>query len=227
VINLPRINVVVPFSRPRNKAMVLQNFGRQVYPNKRLIVVENGAGIGTFGAHEAAVLRTSPAGQSVAKNTAIDFLRKTGERFMSVFDDDDHYMPSYLAEQVPHLEKFPLVGKNQHLVMQKDGFFLLNPYSHSGTYDWCSGGVQTFDVKESGYYPIQQTGEDVQFCHDMIARGRLLYVTSPWNYVYERRNADHTFGEDVVKRARTWRLVVVPIGPELDFDVAMGRRRVG
>lgn len=221
---LPRINVVVPFSRPKNRDMVLRNFGQQTYPNKRLIIVENGPGVGTFNPQMVTVLRAN-SGPSEAKNVAIEYLRRTGERFMSVFDDDDIYLPGYLAEQVPHLARHPLVGKNQHFVIQRNGFYLLNPYSHSGLYDWCSGGVQTFDVMHAGYYPNQKTGEDVAFCHDMIKRGFGLYVSSPFNYVYERRNADHTFTEDVVKRAHDWSLVVVPLGPEIDFNVASGAHK--
>jgi GT2 family glycosyltransferase len=48
---LPTLNVIVPFSRPQNIVNVLNNFHRQTYYNKKLIIVENGEATGrSYGA---------------------------------------------------------------------------------------------------------------------------------------------------------------------------------
>jgi glycosyltransferase involved in cell wall biosynthesis len=222
----PLIYVIVPFHRPHDAPLVLENFRRQTYPRKHLIIVENGAGIGTWqDGPGVTVLQTSPPGQSLAKNTAIDYIRRIGGTYASVFDSDDYYGPGYLAEQAQWMESYPIVGKNQHFISTDAGMFLLNPYSHSGLYDWCNGGSQTFNVHQVPYFRDQKTGEDVLFCHDTTRAGGQLYISTPYGYLYNRTGVGHTYEEDVIERAHHWNLIVVPMGP-VDLEIVNGNRRL-
>jgi glycosyltransferase involved in cell wall biosynthesis len=220
------IYIVVPFHRPGDVPTVQANVLRQTYPNKHVIIVENGLGVGTWQEGPGlTVLQTAPAGQSLAKNTAIDHIRRIGGTYASVFDSDDYYGPGYLTEQAQWMGRYNIVGKNQHFIDTDKGMFLLNPYSHSGLYEWCNGGSQTFDVHKVPYFRDQKTGEDVLFCHDTTGAGGQLYISTPYGYLYNRRGLGHTYEEDVIERAHHWGLIVVPMGP-VDLSIVNGLRRL-
>jgi glycosyltransferase involved in cell wall biosynthesis len=220
------VNVVVPFSRPENIPAVVANFQRQTYPHKSLIVVENGAGLGKWPAGLGLVIR-APLSKSAgsAKNAAMNHLRQSGQRWMCVMDDDDYYSPGYLSEQVVHMPRYAIVGKNQHFLVDKNGFWLLNAHVHSCLYHWCSGGVQCLDLTRVGSFRTTPTEEDVYLCHDALHKGQQVYISSPYNYLWERRGA-HTYQEDAIQRAVHWGLKIDYLGKHVDLDVVSGRKPI-
>jgi glycosyltransferase involved in cell wall biosynthesis len=222
-------NVVVPLSRPSDLPNVLSNYARQTYPHKSLLLVLNGPALALelpagFPGEAVRSARATTAG--AAKNVALDLLRARGARHVAVMDSDDYYGPGYLAEQANHMPFHPLVGKNQHFVVDDRGFWLINPYSHSFAYHWCSGGVQCFDLQATGRFSEAPTHEDVNFVNDVVARGGHLYVSSPHHYLYNRQGAQHTYQDDIIARARDWNLQIVYLGPTVDLDIVNGLKRV-
>lgn len=219
---MTHITVLVPFSRPQNRQVVLANFTRQTHPAKSLLIVENGRGLGAWQG-PGTVLRAPHAHTAgAAKNAGMQYLRKQGAQYVSVMDDDDYYSPGYLTEQAAHLPYHPIVGKNQHFLHDHKGMWLLNRYVHSRPFHWCSGGVQSFDLGKVGNFRDQSLHEDVQFVHDVLDRGGHLYVTSPYGYLWNRTGGDHTFTEDVVQRARLWGLHTIFLGP-LNLAIVDGK----
>ena len=87
------IYAIVPFSRPDMLENVKNNFVRQKFLDKKLIIVENGPAIGACKKYnfQPDILLTSDAHQSHAKNTAINELNKRGGGFWTTLDDDDWY----------------------------------------------------------------------------------------------------------------------------------------
>src|ERR1700731_3615442 len=82
--------VVVPFSRPENLSRVLENFARQKFPFKKLMLVLNGRALKHWKECHVEVrwaeLLTSDAHQSSAKNTALHEVRRRGGGFTVVMD---------------------------------------------------------------------------------------------------------------------------------------------
>ena len=107
------IYVIVPFSKPEFLENVKRNFVQQKHYNKKLIVVENGKGIGTCKKHgfEPDVLLTSDAHQSWARNEAINWVKAHGGGLCANFDDDDYYGPEYLSELHQNRGKANIIGK--------------------------------------------------------------------------------------------------------------------
>lgn len=116
--------VVVPFSRPSMMQNVIQNFERQQYPNKRLVLVENGLGLGAcrrFNYSPDLVLSSEPH-QSAAKNAALETLIKIRAGHWATMDDDDYYGPSYLEGIADGFHRgYEVVGKSSIFLRYADG----------------------------------------------------------------------------------------------------------
>ncbi len=70
---MKRLNVIVPLSRPLMIDNVRDNFERQRYQNKRLVIVQNGPGLCACqraGFQPDVLIDISKAHQSTAKNSA-------------------------------------------------------------------------------------------------------------------------------------------------------------
>lgn len=223
--------VVVPLSRPSMVPNVLENFERQTFQAKRLLIVENGRALGHWQGPGEVLRAPGVASAGAAKNVALAHLRASlpeSRNFVSIFDDDDYYGPRYLEEQVQVLSqgKYPIVGKAQHFIEDDRGFWLLNRYVSSCEYDWCCGGTQTFDLARVRTFLEKPVGEDVHFVRDVETRGERLFVTSPFGFLWNRKGSDHVFQRDAVARAIDWGLHVLYLGPKVDFAVVNGEKPV-
>ena len=221
------IVIVVPFSRPENAANVLANFARQTYPAKTLLIVENGRGLNAWRG-PGTVLKAPQANTAgKAKNVALKYLRDNGVRWACIMDDDDYYSPGYLAEQAPFMSRYAIVGKNQHFILDDDGFWLVNAYVHSTPYHWCSGGVQCLDLNRVGWFTEGPLHEDVNLVHDAQKMGQTLFVTSPYGTLLNRTGQDHTFKQDIIERCLNWGMHVVRLGDKVDLALVDGVKRIG
>ena len=191
-----KINVIVPFSRPAMLDNVINNFLRQHYSNKRLILVENGPAIGACikkGVYPDLLLQSEPH-QSFAKNTALEELRKIGG-FWTTFDDDDYYGPSYLEELAEFSNKATIIGKFSHFMLTTENALRLylssrenrlTRFVHGPTISaWAEDSV---DFKDTGRW-----GEDNDWIDRMTLKGALVYATSRWNFVFQRSKHQHTW----------------------------------
>jgi glycosyltransferase involved in cell wall biosynthesis len=109
----PLVSVIVPaYNCERYLGAALQSALDQDYPNKEIIVVDDGSTDGTpqvlsaFGSR-IAVVRQQNAGAAAARNAAI--ARARGKYF-ALLDSDDLWLPRKLTVQVAYLEAHPEVG---------------------------------------------------------------------------------------------------------------------
>jgi len=107
------IGVVALLSRPRFLLDVLANFERQTHPDKLLVIVENGPGLGACRALGGGgySVTTSEPDRSCARNVGIEHLRELGIEHFAFFEDDDVYLPGYLAEHWANRERADILGK--------------------------------------------------------------------------------------------------------------------
>lgn len=194
------LNVIVPFSRPKFLQNILDNFKRQTYQDKRLVIVENGAAIGSVQGSGPVVLTSGPH-QSLAKNEGLEWVRKNGGGWWTTFDDDDYYGPQYLQELSENLDKADVIGKNDRFV-KTEGNQLL--FVSSGQENSFTRGLQgptitarseeTVEFKE---IRCQITGvplpEERVFLGDMLDAGAKIYCTSRYNFAQCRNGKDHVW----------------------------------
>jgi hypothetical protein len=188
------ITVIVPFSRPEYALRTLQNFQRQLHPDKRLWIVENGPAVGTWarlGLPADRVL-TSAAHQSHARNTGIAELRANGGGYWAGFDDDDWYGADYLTEVALNAVKADIVGKHQHFIAVDDyHLFLFLENLQNRFAVALTGGTLAAWSEDSLEFPIQKLAEDIHWCMKMRSNGARLWNTSVYNYLYRRCTDSH------------------------------------
>lgn len=204
----PIVWVVVPFSRPEMKHRVLRNFHRQTYKDKRLVIVENGEGVGTFTDDEHLYdhILLSPAHQSHAKNTAIDFLKgKYPDDYWCCMDDDDFYGSEYVTEHATRAKRGRINGKRNAWIQFDSGLVYFGhhwePYTEAKS---LVGGTMGSYLADAQDFPVVVAGEEAGFCRAARAAGCEVLTTSPKNFCYNRLGdtKSHTFQ---AREEKMWR----------------------
>jgi glycosyltransferase involved in cell wall biosynthesis len=225
----PTIWCIVPFSRPKYIHRIFESFKAQTYFNKKLVIVENGKGIGTCKAHnlQPDLLLSSGPHQSWAKNEGILKLRALGygNDFWSTWDDDDYYGPKFLEELAANVHKADVIGKAKSFIKLTDGrlYLIAKPPENSlVTSAIIHGPTITAKVGESLLFEHLPFAEDLKFVDQMREQGATFYVTSRYNWCYMRNeNAEHTWqiGDDEFRFANSGSFI--DYGP-FDKDVVNG-----
>jgi cellulose synthase/poly-beta-1,6-N-acetylglucosamine synthase-like glycosyltransferase len=185
--------VVVPLSRPQNIQNVLNNFNNQIYSDKKLVIVENGNAIGTCNKLNIKpdILLKSDKHQSIAKNTALNYLKQIAfNDYWVNMDDDDWYGPDYLNEIYENISHGDVIGKHYHYVEFDSGFYLFNENNHNKLTTKLHGATLCSNIFKAVEFPIVIQGEDHIWCEIMKNKGYLLYATSSKNYIYNRKNIE-------------------------------------
>lgn len=201
-----KIWVMVPFSRPEHLARVRQNFERQAFPGKRLLLAVNGPALaalpGLLNVPSYATTIESRDHQSHAKNTALAFIRKQGGGFFTTMDDDDWYGPHYLDELAGYAKSFDVVGKQWHFVSLGEDISDPPPqlllcgrrYANKES-SWLTGGTISGWAEDAALFPMLSSGEDVYWCDRMRQKGARIRALSIYHYLYRRSyaGARHTW----------------------------------
>lgn len=192
--------VICPLGRD-NAAIVERNFERQSFADARLVVVENGPGLGSCERHGLKPWRVLTSGrhQSLAKNAGLECLLEDGwATHWTTFDDDDWYGPAYLQEVADAFSAgHQAVCKSNSFMRLDDGRLLFQ--SMLGENCVVPGGQgPTLGSRLWSDMPrfsdAQRWGEDWQWCVDLDALGMQFWATSRHHFCYERSEPlTHTF----------------------------------
>jgi hypothetical protein len=184
------ITVIAPHARPEFAANLLANSVRQKVKH-HLVVVENGAALGSFAAREGVtVVSSAVAHQAAARNAGLTWLRANGGGAWAMFDDDDYYGADYLSDVEHALSSSGAVavGKPWSFVMFDDGLWR---FSKGKEHCWAdsfslTGGSLAGASTDVVEFPTRPD-DDVGWCAAMRARGARLWSGSPFHYCYDRR----------------------------------------
>jgi glycosyltransferase involved in cell wall biosynthesis len=198
------IAVVVPVSRADCLSAILAGFRSQTHEGKRLVLVLNGpareAEVPEM-PREAIVLRVEGGTPARARNAGLDWLRGERAEGVTFWDDDDAYLPGYLAEVSECLGANPgaVCGKFVRYVRFDDGL-----YYALGRQDGFLGG--TISARVNGLQPIPDLplNEDREWCFAMRRAGRRLIATSGKHYVYNRRSGPHAWHSNKAQLLRVY-----------------------
>lgn len=183
--------VIVPFSRPLDFNNTISNFIRQNFLNKKLIIVENGKAIGCCKSYnfEPDVLLTSGPHQSLAKNEAINYIRKNSSNgYFICHDSDDYYGGNYISEMVEASDKAELVGKSDIFIKMASGNLRLFQGLGSNEYVFFIHGPTICSWAELNceFPMVEKIGEDCRMVERMISNGAKVWATSKYNFMYVR-----------------------------------------
>lgn len=225
-----KITVVVPVSRPENIQATVENFLRQRYPDKRLMLVLNGPALDAE-VPAGVMRRTSAAHQSAARNVALRELRDE-DAFVAFCDDDDYYGPGYLEELARFAKRGRITGKYPHWILFSRGLVLCNRGRASRRTDWVRGGTVAGFARDIPDWPEVLVGEELLLCESFRATGGEVYSLGLGHTVYYRTGRNtlvatelailHTFWPAERHPARSWALVDLdeppPVGAPVDLS---------
>jgi len=192
-----RLNVIVPLSRPSMVKNVRANFERQKFQNKRLVVVQNGPGLGACqnaGFQPDVLIEIGKAHQSIAKNTALEYLRGMGESFFATFDDDDYYGPMYLHDIADgFLKGYEVSGKSNIYIRFSDNRMLFAVQTGESCEVTNVNGPTISGVitKDTPLFPEIQWGEDNEWLKDAVRLGCRIWSSNRSNFCWMRRGELH------------------------------------
>lgn len=225
---LNEVYIVVPLSRPHMLQNVMENFHRQRFVERHLVLVENGLGEGACRRAGLVpdILRTCERDVGLARQMGVEAVRERGG-YVVFMDDDDYYGDEYVVEVVKHAQRGQVTAKSNHFVQSFGGQLWLFEWKLENA--WVTrahGATLSFWADEAEDFPTgKQWGEDLEWLERMREAGKYLYSTSRYNYLYIRRGVGH---------GHSWRVNDKTIvgsckGPvhnlgELDLDVVNGRK---
>jgi cellulose synthase/poly-beta-1,6-N-acetylglucosamine synthase-like glycosyltransferase len=194
---------------------IFQNFNRQIWEDKELIIILNKdeMDIENWNKEAEAYPNVSvyQLPESATLGECINFgAQKAKYPFVAKFDDDDYYSPYYLKHSMKAFEETDasVVGKTTiYMFFKKQKLltsFNLNKFGgaladNEGKYNnnLLMGG--TLIIKKSVFNQVQfsntNIAEDAEFCLACINNGFTLFSTTKENYVYLRSGepSDHTW----------------------------------
>lgn len=190
----PLVWVVGTLCRKGDFRNLLDSFFQQAYPNKRLLVVENGAAVNYTAGSAAHARIVSPPGAAAARNAALAHLGHPRGQLLAFFDADDYYAPGYLDEAVAALREWPIVGKRVHYVRYSDGLYLYRRGEGQREVNRVHGATIALRLADRHVlFPHLEYGEDHAWCDLSRAAGFRIYATSEQNYVYRRTGQHHAW----------------------------------
>ncbi|MGO4528222.1 glycosyltransferase family 2 protein [Paenibacillus sp. 2TAF8] len=200
------VSIVVCTNRPQFLDNILQNYNRQRYKEKELIIILNLDSMNMRLVRKKVQKYANVYVYRVPERVSLGQCLNAGltrVRFslLAKMDDDDYYSPYYLEEQVRALRRTgsDIVGKHSCLVYLESSRTLLvrSPGESNKPVEFIQGGTLLFRkrVLKRVRFTDRSVGEDVTFLRQCRKRGYKTYTTSPYNYVYLRRQnkASHTW----------------------------------
>lgn len=207
-MNKPGVSIIVCTNRPEFFMNILNNYRRQRYRTKELIVILNNDRIDLNACRKLASRYPRVSVYRVPERISLGQCLNCGITrakypLIAKFDHDDYYSPYYLREQIKaHVRTgSPIIGKHACLVYLEASKRLVirSPRERNQFQEFVQGGTILFHRKvlKDVRFPDISLGEDVRFLRRCAEKGYAVYATSPYNYVYIRRKD---------KRTHTWRV---------------------
>ncbi|MFM5171275.1 glycosyltransferase [Aeromonas veronii] len=192
--NEPLVSIVMCTNRPHNIDLMINNFSRQKYDKKELIVIINTSNVNMD------VVRNKLSGilshklvQMADEFTLGECLNKSIELssgdIIAKLDDDDIYGQHYITDAVLALDYSgaDVVGKDSHLayVESLDKTYLIREDKDCRYSDFVIGAslVIRKDVFNKISFHNKNSGEDSQFLRDCNTNGISIYSSDVYNYI--------------------------------------------
>jgi hypothetical protein len=193
------VSIVTPTIRPQYMERLLNNYARQQWTRKELIIVLNRQGMSIARYEEAARMYDNVRVlQLPAKHPLGDCMNLAASAaqypYIAKFDDDDYYGPGYLADA---MHTFAQTGAD---VVGKHSFFFYFPHRKllllrkrtipaEGNVTRVAGATIVFraSVLEQVRFGKKRQGSDVQFIRDCLKQGLAVRSASPYHFAAIRR----------------------------------------
>ncbi|AOY77823.1 glycosyltransferase [Clostridium formicaceticum] len=181
---------------------VFENYNRQRYNKKELIVVLNKDDMNIDLWYERAENYNNVSIYQIEEGATLgDCLNFATEKskydYIAKFDDDDFYGPNYLKDAMKRFDRekdIAIVGKNAYFVYLEDEKKLVYMDFIEDDYaDKVAGATLVFkkEVWEQVKFQKENRGEDYFFIKGCLELGYKVYSGSRYNFAVIRRNEKH------------------------------------
>lgn len=224
----PKIYMITGLHDVRWLPNVLQNFERQTYKYKHLIIVENGAGSGVCStlvlSKKVEVLYSKP-GPSEPLNAALRYLRKEhGDSWFCKCDADDYYGPGYLNSILPAYRAGADYAGRASLYVRPMNHHLWFIERPADSYIF-HGPTLCGRVASALDFPLTNDwGEDDAWCRAMHRDGRKPFTLRPEQFCYNRySDYSHAWPCTDMELRTSWQVPIIDLG-EYDTAIIDGAR---
>ena len=203
----PAVSVLTPTMRPDNVTHCLENFRKQAYENKELVLILNNAEFDVDAIRKE--VRSIPNAQVIhveGRTTLGDCLNRGVEAasgmYVAEMDDDDYYGERYLSDNVlaASFSDAEIVGKGAYYVyLVGAGATALRETGpeHTFTSSVVAGNtifVRTDAARDVMFAPLVR-GEDTDFQRRAAWAGCRIYSTDRFNYlrVWDHKVSEHSW----------------------------------
>jgi len=203
------VSVVTCTNRPRFFKRLLNNYKRQGWKKKELIIVLNRDDMKLKTYREKTEEYESISVYKVPEHknlgSCLNYgIRKAKYGIIAKFDDDDYYAPSYLKGMIRAMKRSgaSIVGKRT-FYMYLEGrklLLLMRPKRQNRMVRHVAGATLFFKKKVAKKVPFStrlKSGSDVRFLRKSRAHGFHIYSGDKYNFVAIRRKS---------KKNHTWKI---------------------
>ena len=216
----PSISVITVTNRPKYISNVFENYNRQDYQNKELIVILNCNSMDLKTWEDKANgyenIKIYQLDKSVSLGMCLNFaVEKSQYDIIAKFDDDDYYNSKYLKETVKFFNytNAGLIGKaTSYVYFEKDKILAIRFPGKELRYVNHVDGPTMFikrEVFDKVNFADVSKGEDTKFSKDCIKKGIKIFSTTKYHHVYVRHSSpsEHTWKIDN-KKLLSWCKIV-------------------
>jgi glycosyltransferase involved in cell wall biosynthesis len=210
------ISIITPTNRPDFINKVFENYERQNYKNKELIIVLNNNSMPIDLWQEKAAgnnnIKVYQLDENVTLGECRNFAIEVSKYdFVAQFDDDDYYAPNYLKSSIDIFSEIDtdIVGKLSTYVYLEQLKCLINSYPNDEKkyVSMVAGATMIMkkDIFQRIKFPDITLGEESVFMNNYCRReGFKIYSGEKYNFVNLRRglNGGHTYNiadEDLLR----------------------------
>lgn len=215
-------------NNPRWLSNIINNYTRQTYKEKKLIIVENGGGIDSTKSIKlpyGTIVLKSESGPAQAINSGISFLRShTNVDWFCKCDSDDYYGPEYLNQIYKATELCgDYIGRRSLYIKTTDNNLW---YINSNEDNYIFHGPTLAAKVDSAFdFPlVQDWGEDDLWCRNMYKAGRKPITLPAEGFCYQRwSDYKHTWPCTDLEIRTSWKSPILSLG-EFDLDIINGKK---
>ncbi|PZD96530.1 glycosyltransferase family 2 protein [Paenibacillus sambharensis] len=200
------VSIITATNRPQFMHALFENYNRQTYKNKELIVILNKDTAALHNYFQSARHIPNTRIYQVPEHLSLGSCLNYGASLanyplIAKFDDDDYYASHYLTESVQAMQRTnaDIVGKRAHyMYLHGSKTLLLRYYNKENCYAPLVQGATLLirrSVLNKVRFPNRNNGECVAFCTACRAKGFKIYSGSRFNFLAHRRtnSSDHTW----------------------------------
>ena len=218
VAEQPSVSVLMPTMRPENVLRCLENFTKQTYTQKELILILNNAEFDleavrrhTGGIPNVQVLHIE--GRTTLGECLNRGVAAASGSYVAKMDDDDHYGERYLSDSVlaASFSDAEVVGKGSFFMyFEEENATALAEVAREHTYThFVTGGTMFIRADAARKIPFDSVSlrEDTNFLHAAAQAGCRIYAADRFNFIRVRTaqlsdHADPTPDMEFLRRCR-------------------------